>query len=135
MMKVCKVCNVEKDCESFTSGKAVCKVCRSAAQAQKSKKTREQNRIDRYAAEREKFMNTVVASKRQLFLTPEEFMRLSESRKCEFIHLKDFPSPLREWYRRDYAEDLKKGFIKDIVEMNLMCEHQPGCKSYIRYLI
>ena len=134
-MKVCKVCKVGKACDAFTSGKGVCKACRSSAQAKVSKDQRTRRRIDQYAAERENFLNTVVKSKRTVFLTPAEFQRLNDNPKCEFIHLKDFPSPLQEWYRRDYAEDMKKGFIKDIVKMNLMCDPGPGFKSYTRYLL
>ena len=46
-----------------------------------------------------------------------------ENPRCNFMHLKDFPSPLKEWYRRDYAEDFRKGFIMDIVEMEFLNEN------------
>ena len=128
-MKVCKTCLVEKEDSAFTAKRGVCKVCRSAVQAQVS----QEQRRARYAEERDIFLNTVVRSSPRLFLTPREYQRLAANPKCKFIHLKDFPSPLREWYERVYARDLKKGLIKDIVEMEF--SKGAGIQIYTRFLI
>ena len=79
------------------------------------------------------FYETIVKKQRSLFLTSEQYEQFAVHPRCEFLHLKDFPSPFREQVAKFHDHDLRYGNILDV--MQLIIHAKIGYKCFMRYLL
>ena len=73
--------------------------------------------------------------KRSLFLTSEQYLQFAAHPRCEFLHLKDFPSPYREMVAKTHEHNLRYGNILDVMDLEECDEKGRLSKVFFRFLL
>ena len=77
----------------------------------------------------------MVKQRRKLFLTSEQYQQFAAHPRCKFLHLKDWPSPLREIAAKTHEHDLKYCNILDVMDLEVYEENGKLAKVFFRYLL
>ena len=129
MMKVCRVCNIEKPLCAYTLGKGTCMLCRRNIRNEKYKKAKD---IQAAATleERQQFYKEVVEPNQHGFITPEQFEEMKWNPAYDIQLSAELPSPLNKWLDDPVcAEDHAKGLVKD----RALVFYDDGSKKWFGY--